>query len=77
MVAGDDGRSQLRGIGRTVSPRTFGHNGAGGQIAFADPDTGISFVFLTNGLEQNVLIEGRRTTAIALARPCARPPNVR
>ncbi|HEY1739070.1 MAG TPA: serine hydrolase domain-containing protein, partial [Acidimicrobiia bacterium] len=65
VVAGDDGRSQLRGMGRTVSPRAFGHNGAGGQIAFADPDTGISFVFLTNGLEQNVLTEGRRTTAIA------------
>ncbi|HEY3831792.1 MAG TPA: serine hydrolase domain-containing protein [Acidimicrobiia bacterium] len=65
VVAGDDGRSQLRGMGRTVSPRAFGHNGAGGQIAFADPDTGISFVFLTNGLEQNILVEGRRTTAIA------------
>ncbi len=65
LVAGDDGRSQLRGMGRTVSPRAFGHNGAGGQIAFADPDTGISFVYLTNGLEQHVLREGRRTTAIA------------
>ncbi len=64
-VAGDDGRSHMRGMGRTVSPRAFGHNGAGGQIAFGDPDTGISFVYLTNGLEQNVLTEGRRTTAIA------------
>ncbi len=65
VVAGDDGRSSLRGMGKTVSPRAFGHNGAGGQIAFADPDTGISFVYLTNGLEQHVLREGRRTTAIA------------
>jgi CubicO group peptidase (beta-lactamase class C family) len=65
VVAGDDGRSQLRGMGRTVSPRAFGHNGAGGQIAFADPETGISFAFLTNGMEQNILVEGRRTTAIA------------
>jgi CubicO group peptidase (beta-lactamase class C family) len=65
VIAGDDGRTSLRGMGRTVSPRAFGHNGAGGQIAWADPDTGLSFCYLTNGLEQNVLREGRRTTAIA------------
>jgi len=65
IIAGDDGRTALRGMGRTVSPRAFGHNGAGGQIAWADPDTGLSFAYLTNGLEQNVLREGRRTTAIA------------
>ena len=55
----------MRGIGRTVSPGTFGHNGAGGQIAWADPDTGVSFVYLTNGLDQNVLRAARRTTGIA------------
>ena len=44
VVAGDDGRSTARGMGRTVSPRAFGHNGAGGQIAWADPETGLSFV---------------------------------
>ena len=53
-------------------PRS-GTTGAGGRIACADPRHGHSFVFLTNGLEQNVLTEGRRTTAIALARRCARP----
>ena len=36
-------------MGRTVSPRTFGHNGAGGQIAWADPATGLSFCYFTNG----------------------------
>ena len=65
MIAGDDGRSNARGMGRTVSPRAFGHSGAGGQIAWADPDTGLSFCFLTNGLEANRLREWRRTTAIA------------
>ena len=64
-IAGDDGKSSLRGMGKTVSPRTFGHNGAGGQIAWADPDTGISFVYLTNGLDQHAIREARRTTAIA------------
>ena len=65
VVAGSDGRSNARGMGRTVSPRAFGHNGAGGQIAWADPDTGLSFCYLTNGLDQHQLREWRRTTAIA------------
>lgn len=72
VLAGDDGRSNLRGMGRTVSPRAFGHNGAGGQIAWADPETGLSFCYLTNGLDRNLLREPRRTTAIAsLAAACA------
>jgi CubicO group peptidase (beta-lactamase class C family) len=65
VVAGDDGKSNARGMGRTVSPRAFGHNGAGGQIAWADPATGLSFCYLTNGLDQHQLTEWRRTTAIA------------
>jgi CubicO group peptidase (beta-lactamase class C family) len=65
IVAGDDGRSNARGMGRTVSPRAFGHNGAGGQIAWADPENGMSFAYLTNGLDEHQLREWRRTTAIA------------
>lgn len=65
VVAGDDGNSHRRGMGRTVSARAFGHNGAGGQIAFADPETGLSVCYLTNGLDQNMVRETRRVTAIA------------
>jgi CubicO group peptidase (beta-lactamase class C family) len=65
VIAGDDGHSGARGLGKTVSPRAFGHDGAGGQIAWADPATGVSFCFLTNGLDQHQLREWRRTTAIA------------
>jgi len=65
VVAGDDGQSAGRGMGYTVSPATFGHNGAGGQIAWADPASGLSFVYLTNGLDRNVLREWRRTSGIA------------
>jgi CubicO group peptidase (beta-lactamase class C family) len=72
VIAGDDGRSNLRGMGRTASPRAFGHNGAGGQIAFADPDTGLSFVYFTNGLDEDILRQSRRGTALAsLAADCA------
>jgi CubicO group peptidase (beta-lactamase class C family) len=73
VVAGDDGLAHARGMGRTVSPRAFGHNGAGGQIAWADPETGLSCCYLTNGLDQHQLREWRRTTAIASrAAVCAR-----
>jgi CubicO group peptidase (beta-lactamase class C family) len=72
VVAGDDGRSHLRGMGRTVSPAAFGHNGAAGQIAWADPASGLSFCYLTSGRDLNVLREHRRTTALAsLAAVCA------
>ena len=65
VVAGDDGKSAFRGFGRTVSPRTFGHMGAGGQVAWADPETGLSFCYLTNGMDANLLRSGRRGTSLS------------
>jgi CubicO group peptidase (beta-lactamase class C family) len=44
-----EGRFGERDVfGSAVSDRTFGHGGQGGQIAWADPDTGLSFCYLTN-----------------------------
>jgi CubicO group peptidase (beta-lactamase class C family) len=66
VVAGDDGQSSRRhNFGNTVSAGAFGHGGAGGQIAWADPESGISFAYLTNGLDANVLREGRRGVALS------------
>jgi CubicO group peptidase (beta-lactamase class C family) len=64
-LAGDDGFSHVRGFGRTVSAGAFGHSGAGGQLAWADPATGLSFGYCTNGLDQHVVREAKRCTAIA------------
>jgi CubicO group peptidase (beta-lactamase class C family) len=65
-IAGDDGQAAFRqNFGRTCSPRTFGHAGAGGQIAWADPETGLSFVYFTNGLDAHVLRQGRRGVALS------------
>lgn len=64
LLAGDDGHAIRRGMGRTTSPQTFGHYGVGGQIAWADPTTGISFCYLTNGLDANPFAEGRRRIAL-------------
>jgi CubicO group peptidase (beta-lactamase class C family) len=65
VIAGDDGKSAARGMGHTVSARAFGHNGAGGQIAWADPATGVSFCYLTNGYDLNEIRQWRRTAGIA------------
>jgi CubicO group peptidase (beta-lactamase class C family) len=65
IVAGDDGRSHYRGFGHTQSARTFGHNGAGGQLAWADPETGLSFCYLTNGNDLHELRQPRRGIGIS------------
>ncbi|HEX6418320.1 MAG TPA: serine hydrolase domain-containing protein [Acidimicrobiales bacterium] len=65
VVKGDDGLGHRRGFGRTTSARSFGHDGAGGQIAFADPATGLSVAYLTSGLDQNLVREKRRVDEIA------------
>lgn len=37
------------------SPLSFGHPGAGGSHAFADPESGISFAYVMNQMEQSLL----------------------
>ena len=64
-LAGDDGKHAGRGHGHASSPWTFGHGGAKGQIAWADPATGISLGFMTNGLDLNDVAVGRRSIAIS------------
>lgn len=38
----------IRGLGSTASPGTFGHGGAGTSYSWADPETGVSFTYLSN-----------------------------
>ena len=63
-IAGD-GKRNLRGFGHTNSEHAFGHAGAGGQIAWADPATGISFAYCTSGHDQNPIRQGRRSISIS------------
>jgi len=74
VQAGADGFAAARGFGHTVSPLAFGHNGAAGQLAFADPVTGISFGYCTNGIDANQVRMARRGSGIASrAGTCATP----
>ena len=64
VVAGDHERN-FRGFGHRNSPLAFGHGGAGGQIAWADPASGVSIGYCTNGHDRNPLRMGRRGVGIS------------
>jgi CubicO group peptidase (beta-lactamase class C family) len=66
-VAGDDGKAAVRQFGRATGPRAFGASGLGGQIAWADPDSGLSFCFLTNGLDRDQVAAFVRANRLSTA----------
>ena len=71
IISGDDSRS-FRGFGKSNSPDAFGHNGAGGQLAWADPATGLSLGYVTPGHDRNNIRQGSRGVAISsIAAQCA------
>ena len=39
---------RIRGLGSLAHPRVFGHGGAGSSYTWADPETGVSFTYLSN-----------------------------
>ena len=67
VIAGDDGNHVMRyaGFGASCSPRSFGHAGMHMQVGWADPDSGISFAYLTNGVDTDTMREGGRGVALA------------
>lgn len=73
IVQGDDGQGGRRGMGEAhTSEASFGHHGAGGQVAWADPRSGISFCFLTDSLDANGVRVARRGPLLSdLAAQCA------
>ncbi len=38
----------IRGLGSMASPGTFGHGGVGSSYCWGDPDSGVSFAYLSN-----------------------------
>lgn len=63
VIAGSGKYLPYRGMGQNVGPRAFGHQGVGGQAAWGDPDSGLSFCILTNGLDENPLRSARLCAA--------------
>jgi CubicO group peptidase (beta-lactamase class C family) len=67
VLAGDDGKHQLRYaiFGADCSPGSFGHAGANAQVAWADPASGISFVYLQNAVDSDVMRGAMRSNRLA------------
>lgn len=51
-----------------LSPTTFGHPGRGGALAFADPASGLSFGYLTNGFRSGVTADPRAQALVRAVR---------
>ncbi|MFI9247693.1 serine hydrolase domain-containing protein [Streptomyces sp. NPDC053086] len=51
-----------------LSPGSFGHPGRGGALGFADPETGISFGYVTNGFRQSVTADPRAQALVRAVR---------
>ena len=51
-----------------MGPRSFGHAGAGGSLAFADPDAGVAFAYVMNKMQQNLSGDPRTANLIEAVR---------
>jgi len=66
VAAGEDGYALMRSFGEGVSGRAFASPGVGGQTAWADPDTGVSFCYLTNGIDADLVRAFRRSMSLSM-----------
>ncbi|MFD4655527.1 serine hydrolase domain-containing protein [Kitasatospora sp. NPDC058444] len=53
-----------------ASPASFGHPGRGGSLGFADPDLGLGFGYVTNGMQPGVTGDIRSRNLIRAVRGC-------
>ncbi|MFF4311336.1 serine hydrolase domain-containing protein [Streptomyces sp. 900105755] len=51
-----------------LTPGSFGHPGRGGALAFADPESGIAFGYVTNGFRKSVTADPRAQALVRAVR---------
>ncbi|MFH8365988.1 serine hydrolase domain-containing protein [Streptomyces sp. NPDC018031] len=51
-----------------LGPGSFGHPGRGGSLAFADPESGIGFGYVTNGMQRGVTADPRAQALVRAVR---------
>lgn len=57
----------IRGLGAIAHPGTFGHGGVGSSYCWGDPDSGVSFAFLSNTRQSEEFHGPRMDTISTLA----------
>ena len=67
-VAADAFQSRLYaaepGMAHGRNPRNFGHSGAGGSLAYADPDARIGFAYVMNKMRQDQILDTRAAALV-------------
>ncbi|MGW2340270.1 serine hydrolase domain-containing protein [Streptomyces sp. NPDC001661] len=59
----------LHGIASPLlSPDSFGHPGRGGALGFADPESGLAFGYVTNGMQKGVTADPRAQALVKSVR---------
>ncbi|MBI3744524.1 MAG: beta-lactamase family protein [Chloroflexi bacterium] len=66
----------IRGLGTIAHPATFGHGGAGTSYSWADPDSGVSFAYLTNRPMPEPAHSRRIDIVSNLAHACIAEPSL-
>ncbi|GGT34481.1 serine hydrolase domain-containing protein [Streptomyces purpureus] len=51
-----------------LAPGSFGHPGRGGSLGFADPESGIAFGYVTNGMRKTVTADPRAQALVRAVR---------
>ncbi|TFE50967.1 class A beta-lactamase-related serine hydrolase [Streptomyces sp. ICN441] len=51
-----------------LGPGSFGHPGRGGSLAFADPESGVAFGYVTNGMRKGVTADPRAQALVRAVR---------
>ncbi|MFC0600300.1 serine hydrolase domain-containing protein [Streptomyces palmae] len=51
-----------------LGPGSFGHPGRGGSLAFADPESGLGFGYVTNGMQRGVTADPRAQALVRAVR---------
>ncbi|HEX5567786.1 MAG TPA: serine hydrolase domain-containing protein [Streptomyces sp.] len=51
-----------------LGPGSFGHPGRGGSLAFADPEAGLAFAYVTNSLQRSVTSDPRAQALVGALR---------
>ncbi|UQA94972.1 serine hydrolase domain-containing protein [Streptomyces halobius] len=54
------------GASPLLAPGSFGHPGRGGALAFADPESGFAFGYVTNGMRRGVTADPRAQALVAV-----------